>query len=345
MHSGTVTSRPPNPPARASAPSARRRSWRPGLWLALAMVTVALVLGPRVGRAQSADNKARAEAKVTEARQDFERADYQSALARLEEAAALFPSPKLHFNFGVVYASLGRNVEALEAFQRFVDQVGAMDANRRSEAERRITELRGRVAAVVVVGDTEGADVLVDGRSYGATPLPRPVLVAPGPHQIVVRKAGVAAPYTDHIDAHAGTEIRIQARLAVLIAPAPPPVPAVTIATPAKPPLGRTRILSLVLGGVGVAATGMGIAYGLIAISRRDEAVAACPHQCSDQHGVNLWSQARSAGSISSGAFVIGAAGIASGVVVWLSAKPAADGALGPQLSLGPGGLQVLGSW
>ncbi len=114
----------------------------------------------------------------------------------------------------------------------------------------------------------------------------------------------------------------------------------------AKPPFGKARILSLVLGSVGVAATGVGVAYGLIAMSRRDSAKAICStDQCSDHRGSDRWNQALSAGNVSTGAFVIGAAGIASGVIVWLSAKPSADGALGPQISLGPRGLQVGGSW
>jgi hypothetical protein len=113
----------------------------------------------------------------------------------------------------------------------------------------------------------------------------------------------------------------------------------------AKPNLGKTRTLALVLGGVGVVATGVGVAYGLITKSRRDEANNICPAQCADQNGVDAWNRALSAGNISTGAFVIGAAGIASGVAIWLFAKPAADGTPGSQIGLGPDGFQLRGSW
>jgi hypothetical protein len=113
-----------------------------------------------------------------------------------------------------------------------------------------------------------------------------------------------------------------------------------------KPSLSRARTLALVLGGVGVAATGVGVAYGLIANSRKDDANQLCPMpQCLTQKGVDRWNEAGSAASIATGAFVIGAAGIASGAFIWLRDKPAGDTASGPQISLGPRGFQLQGSW
>ena len=80
-------------------------------------------------------------------------------------------------------------------------------------------------------------------------------------------------------------------------------------------------------------------------MSRRDEASSICPSDCSDRNGVDAWNRANSAGTIATGAFIVGAAGIASGVAVWLLAKPAADGAPAAQISLGPGGIQLTGRW
>ena len=136
--------------------------------------------------------------------------------------------------------------------------------------------------------------------------------------------------------------------------PAPPPVAVAkseVLERPqpvpeAKPGLGKARTAALVLGGIGVAATGLGVAYGLVAMSRRDEANNVCPMpQCPTQHGVDLWSDTRSAANISTGAFIVGAAGIASGLVIWLRAKPTTDAAPSPQISLGPGGFQLQGQW
>jgi len=61
--------------------------------------------------------------------------------------------------------------------------------------------------------------------------------------------------------------------------------------------------------------------------------------------GVNAWNDAHSAGNIATGAFIVGGAAIASGVAVWLLAKPAAESPTASQISFGPGGIQVAGRW
>jgi hypothetical protein len=94
-----------------------------------------------------------------------------------------------------------------------------------------------------------------------------------------------------------------------------------------------------------VVATGVGVAYSFVAMSRRDHATSICPNDCSNTNGVNAWSDARSAGNIATGAFMVGAAGIAGGVVLWLLAKPTAEGPPAPQISMGPGGIQLAGRW
>jgi hypothetical protein len=112
-----------------------------------------------------------------------------------------------------------------------------------------------------------------------------------------------------------------------------------------KPTLGKTRILALVSGGVGVVATGVGVVYGLITKSRRDAANDICPAQCADSGGVEAWNRARSAGNISTAAFVIGAVGIAGGVVIWTLGKPVAPDAPSTQVSVGLGDVRLVGSW
>jgi hypothetical protein len=180
----------------------------------------------------------RAEAKVVEARRAYERGDYQESLGRLGEAQAIYSSPKLHFNFGLVYKALGRDVEALDAFTKFLRDALNAPVERRSEAERQVADLRSRVAWLDIAADTDGAEVFVDGRSYGKTPLSTSVAVAPGPHQVVVQKDGQSIPYTDRVEARAGTEIRIQARIVLPpIAAAPPPIaPPAALAASVPPP-------------------------------------------------------------------------------------------------------------
>jgi hypothetical protein len=166
--------------------------------------------------AEPADAKTQAEAKVVEALRLFQRGDSYGSLDRLIEAQSLFPSPKLQFNFGVVYRSLGRDVEALEAFEAFLINPADAPALRTTEAQREVAELRSRVAFIEVASDTDGAEVYVDGRSYGKTPLGESIAVAPGPHQVLIEKEGVPLPYTDRIETRVGSRVRVQAPLARL---------------------------------------------------------------------------------------------------------------------------------
>jgi hypothetical protein len=123
-----------------------------------------------------------------------------------------------------------------------------------------------------------------------------------------------------------------------VVQPAQPPV------EPA-PPLGKLRVGALVAGGVGVAATGVGAAFGLVAWSRKSTASDACPTVCKNQNDADLWERARSAGNVSTVAFIVGGVGLATGAVLWWRGKPSADDSVGARVIAGPAGLQVLGHW
>jgi hypothetical protein len=102
----------------------------------------------------------------------------------------------------------------------------------------------------------------------------------------------------------------------------------------------------LALGGIGVAAAGVGVVFGGIAISRHNDAEQACPNNpCSNESGVGLWNGARSAGNISTGAFVLAAAARAGGIARWLLERPVTKGAPGTEVGLGPRGVELSIRW
>ena len=232
----------------------------------------------------------------------------------------------------------------------------------RAECIARVPEIDASIPTVVfeakdAAGTTLSAvKVKMDGELLAERLQGSALSLDPGEHTFTFEAAGRPS-VEKRLLIFEGEKLRRQpVELAAIAAPKPVAPPPVALATSdlleqpqprpaAKPPLGSAKIVALVLGGVGVAATGVGVAYGLIAMSRRSEANAICPNDCSDHTGVEAWNRANSAGSISTGAFVIGAAGIASGVAVWLLAKPAPDGTAGSHISLWPGGLQVEGRW
>ena len=235
----------------------------------------------------------------------------------------------------------------------------------RAECLRRVPEIEVSMPTVVFEArDTAGANltavtVKVDGEILTERLTGSALAIDPGEHTLTFEVAGRPS-VEKHLLVLEGEKLRRERlELEALAPPKPatPPVPAPIAkvdvleqqSPPGPPPthsLGKGRIIALVLGGVGVAATGVGIAYGLITMSRKDQANNICPtQQCGTQPGVDAWIRTHDAGNIATGAFIIGAAGIVSGAAVWFLAKPKSDGAAGTQISLGPGGLQVRGSW
>lgn len=201
--------------------------------------------------AQSAADKAAAQTRLDEGVQLGEQGDYAGALRKFKDAFGRFPSPKIHFNMGQAYRGLARDVDAIESFERFLAEAKDAAPAMRAEARRQIDELLPMVASVKIACDTDGAEVSIDGRRHGATPLPGPILVAPGPHQVLVEKPGVA-PYTARIAPQRGTVLPVDVRLAKASAvPVRPPAaeggPPSVLPPTASPPVAPRPEASLVI--------------------------------------------------------------------------------------------------
>jgi len=250
--------------------------------IAVLFVTALMILAPPVRAQTAADPKAVARGKLIEGGDFLKRGDYREALARFKEAYDLVPSPKIHYNFGLAYRGLSRPAEAIEAFEKFLAEANDASPDLRANAERFRSELAQQVGTVVLTCDVEGAEISVDGRSYGATPRRAPLRLDPGPHQIVVEKAP-APPFTRKLDLGAGQRETVAVALAselprqpaplaaipVTPVPAPPPPPA-----PEEPP-ARPHSLRWKAGwglaAGGVAFLGFGLVERLIANSKFDE--------------------------------------------------------------------------
>ena len=126
------------------------------------------------------------------------------------------------------------------------------------------------------------------------------------------------------------------------------PLPGAQPPATAPPPdtsssLGTQKILAIVAGGVGIVGLGLGSAFGLITMSKKSDAQSACPNLCSNSDGVSKWSDAVSAGNVSTIGFIVGGVGIAGAAVLWFTA-PSSSGS-STQVGFGPGALQVNGAW
>jgi len=195
----------------------------------LSLIVAASLTAASADVRADADPRNVAKAKLVEGGDLLKQGEYQEALDRFKEAYGLFQSPKIYYNFGLAYIGLGRNADAMEAFDKFLSEALDASADLRANAERHRTLLAQKVGTIVVECDVEGAEVAVDGRSLGVTPLKTPARLDPGPHQLVVEKSG-SPPFAKRLDLSAGQRLTIPVTLVVPVAPpaapaAPAPAP------------------------------------------------------------------------------------------------------------------------
>jgi hypothetical protein len=159
------------------------------------------------------ERKAAANAHLKRGAELIDAEDLPGALAQFEAAYRLVPSPSILHNFGIVYQGLGRKAEALDAFQRFLDEADKAPPATREHARQAVQALKREVAELRVESDVAGASIFVDKRKVGQTPQERPIYLDPGPHQLSVEKAGLATGLAQRVEATAGQQLTVPARL------------------------------------------------------------------------------------------------------------------------------------
>ena len=152
--------------------------------------------------------KARAQALLSEGTTAYGRGDYASALDKFTAAYRIFPSPKLWFNIGQANRDLGRPVEAVEAFDRFLTEADDAPPETLTEARRSAAELKTKLGQLKVTCPTDGAEITVDGKQVGSAPLGNMVWTTPGRHQVAAQLEGFS-PAIEDVVAVAGQAITI----------------------------------------------------------------------------------------------------------------------------------------
>jgi hypothetical protein len=124
---------------------------------------------------------------------------------------------------------------------------------RRAMAETALRETQKRVGAVVITVDVDDADVLVDGKSAGKTPLGAPVFVEPGRHTIEALHTGDPGASAT-VDAGAGETREVALSVKKKETRPPPPPPVVVV---------QRRPLWPVIAGGSVTLVALGVGAGL----------------------------------------------------------------------------------
>ena len=170
--------------------------------------------------------------------------DYLAALDGFEKANRLYPSVNLRFNIARVLSDLGRDVEALEAFERFLAEAKNAPEGARGVARAKVEVLSQRVARLELKCLEPGAELRLDGQLLGIGPLERTVRVNPGPHQIAAEAKGLV-PFVQAINPQAGQTL----------------APKIVLARPAKArPVYKKAWFWVTISGIAVAVAGATLA-------------------------------------------------------------------------------------
>ncbi len=292
----------------------------------------------------------------------------EEALQVFERAQAQHPSPEARAQVALAEQATGRWVAAeRDLVQSLATPDDPWIAKNRAELTSALAHIRAHLGQLEVRGSPAGATVLLNGAPVGTLPLAAPLTIAAG-EAVAGLTADGYTPLSRKVTIDPGRLAR-----EVIDLPAAAPLTTATatadqrsagaVAAPGPLPLidapsqrssqsgaaddGRwtwRQRAAIGVASVGVVGLGLGIGFGLSSMSKHDDAAKICPGLCSDQHGVDLWNQARAAGNVSTAAFIVAAAGLAGGAALWLTA-PSSAPAGSTQIGFGLGTLQARGTW
>ena len=160
---------------------------------------------------------------------------FAEAADEFDQAYKLSPAFKLLYNIGQVDAALGRSVEAVDAFDRYLKQgAAAIPEARRREVAAEVDKQLGRIGTISLRTFPEGAEIRIDGLLRGRTPLAKAIRLNAGRHTVEAVLSGYAA-QSREVDVAGRGDSAIEMTLEA-IAAAPSPAPAAPSPEPAPAP-------------------------------------------------------------------------------------------------------------
>lgn len=303
--------------------------------LALCLLSLTSPLG-----AFAQGNTAAAEAKFQEGRKLFDDGDYEKACAALADSDRLDPAIGTLGLLAACHEKQGLIFTAWKEYTETADRARAARDSREAAARERADYVITQVPSIAirVVSSEKGIEVMRNGRPVSDSQFGVPTQLDPGDYEVVARAPGkqewkrqVTLKARDHLFVDV-PQLAVSDTQPVVTQPQPP--------TTQPPDDGKTKIpggsdpgrsrrtIALVVGGVGVAGVAMGAIAGGIAVSKnsasKEPGLCDRQNRCNKEGG-ELRDAALAASTASTIGFVIGAAGIGTGVVLWFTApKPRA---------------------
>jgi hypothetical protein len=237
--------------------------------------------------------EATADSLFQEAAQLFARGEIKVACERFAASYKLDAAPGTLFNMAVCHERDGRLWRARGELLEFVDR--AIKVGRPEKAQpaiEHVAAIEARLPRIQLVTPADGnvESISLDGVGVAVEDRNKPIVVDPDKpqHDLEFRGRGLVSRVAHVPTDHAATVVRVDVPV---LTPEGTPVPAPGPGVP--PPPGAphpTRTAGLIVGGVGLAALGVGGIFGALTLSEKSAAASACPaasHVCTDPSKVS----------------------------------------------------------
>jgi tetratricopeptide (TPR) repeat protein len=328
--------------ARPQADTSRGRRRR-GSLLCVGAIAFACSAAPSSAHAQAAPpaapndggNLDLARSVAVTGREAFNAGDYETALTLFRKAYSLYAAPTVVLYEARTLEKMGHMIEALDAYSRTAlipvpSNAPAQFAEAIAAAHEEGEALRARIPTLEIsirgaLASDPDLFVTINGRAMNAAELGRPQRLNPGTYRIV-GSIGADRRATADLTLLPSQKRRVELTLS--------PQPQLSASAAATTPIdtapvehGHIPVIAYVAGGVGVAGIGAGVITGMLANHKYEQAEQLCEdHRCpAGTPGLDAVDAFRTWRMVSSISYGVGAAGIAAGVVLWLTASDDAE--------------------
>src|SRR3954469_7643591 len=137
------------------------------------------------------DAKAEAAQRFDRGLKLFDEGDNAGALAEFKQVYATLPNPVVLYNIGLVYAAMGRPVDAVDSLKAVVNE-SSLNKAQHERAVSTLGDQQARIGQLSITTLPSGARISIDNVDVATTPLSAPLRVAAGSHVVGAVAAGFA---------------------------------------------------------------------------------------------------------------------------------------------------------
>lgn len=279
------------------------------------LLATSIAISSSIALAQSS-NAAIAESAFTRGKELMAEGKPAEACPKFEESHRLDPSVGALLNLGRCYEQLGRTASAWVRYKEaatLARSVGQTDREGVARDFAKALEPKLSRVRIDATKRVDGMRVKRNGEEIGLALLGDPLPVDPGPHKIEVTAPGYE-PWTKEV------EIGKEADLKTVLIPELKAAPGQGAGGSSWP--GPLRTTAFVVAGVGVGALGVGGVFGGLAMTEKDAADPLCPNKSCNAEGFAHIETAQSRALVSSISVGVGAAAVATSVVLFIISRP-----------------------